>query len=431
MQVDLKQFNLKNKTVAVALSGGSDSMALIYYMQSVIEKFSFKLIALNVEHGIRGADSVADTDFVINYCKENSIPLLTYTINCLEKAEKEKLSVEQAARALRYECFYDALTNNKCDLIATAHHSKDNMESVLFNLFRGTGLSGASGINANFQDKIIRPFITVSKEEIDAFVKENSIPFVTDKTNFDVSYTRNRIRLNLLPKINEIFPEAEKSVLRFSEILSTDNDYLNKVAVDSVKIYKNRAEIALPLHKAIFGRAVIIALKSLGVKRDWEKTHIDSVFSLCAQENGNEISLPKNVIAVREYDKITIFTAQEKFNGEIPFNLGETKINGITVSIKTSPFPDNLKDGFYGDKDKIPLNSVIRTRRDGDKFKKFGGGTKNLNDYFTDKKIPKRLRDDLILLADGNEILAIFGLAVSDKIRVDENTKNILTFNII
>ena len=185
------------------------------------------------------------------------------------------------------------------------------------------------------------------------------------------------------------------------------------------------------MHRAIFGRAVIIALKSLGIKRDWEKTHIDSVFSLCAQENGNEVSLPKNVIAVREYDKITIFTAQEKFNGEIPFNLGETKINGITVSIKTSPFPDNLKGGFYGDKDKIPLNSVIRTRRDGDKFKKFGGGTKNLNDYFTDKKIPKRLRDDLILLADGNEILAIFGLAVSDKIRIDENTKNILTFNII
>ena len=146
MNTNLSNLINKGETVAVALSGGSDSMALLYYMLSQAEKFQFNLVAINVEHGIRGEESVSDSQFVSRQCNALGVPLMSYSINCIEEAKKQKLSLEQVARKLRYECFYDALSKGKCDKIATAHHLDDSVESVLFNLFRGTGIKGLSGI---------------------------------------------------------------------------------------------------------------------------------------------------------------------------------------------------------------------------------------------------------------------------------------------
>ena len=176
---------LYGKKIAVALSGGADSMALINYLVTNSQKYSIKVVALNVEHGIRGDASLRDSAFVKNYCESHKpyIPLLEYKVNALKKAKDEKITVEQAARILRYECFFDAIKTGNCDAVVTAHHSSDNLESVLFNLFRGTGLKGLTGIK-DFDGKIFRPFIKVSKAEIEEYVAQNSIPFVTDESNF-------------------------------------------------------------------------------------------------------------------------------------------------------------------------------------------------------------------------------------------------------
>jgi len=430
MLVDLSRFIDKNQTVAVALSGGSDSMALVHYMLSVKDKFRFNVIALNVEHGIRGKASISDTEFVKKYCEKLSVPLITYSVDSLKKAEEENLSVEQAARILRYECFYDAIRLKKCDLVATAHHSRDNLESILFNLFRGTGLSGAGGIKQNYENKIIRPFLSVSKEEIDEYVKTNDIPFVTDESNFDTDYTRNHLRLKVLPEIKTAFPEAEKALTRFAKILETDNEYLLDQAEKSVTLSKEKAQIPLSLHRAIFSRAVIIALKHLGVTRDWEKTHIDSVYNLTNLNNGSSIDLPKNIVAVREYDKISFYKKEQIKNIEIDFTTGTTEFLDDTLEVIKVNLPVDLKSGFFVDGDKIPLGAKIRTKKDGDKFTKFGGGTKSLNDYLTDKKIPLRVRDKIAVLASGNDVLAIFGIAVSDKVKVDDTTLKILKLGV-
>lgn len=431
MIVDLKRFINKNQTVAVALSGGSDSMALLYYMLSQAEKFGFKVIALNVEHGIRGDASVSDTEFVKKYCALKSIPLLTYTVYSLDKAKKENLSIEQAARILRYECFYDAINNGKCDLVATAHHSRDNLESVLINLFRGTGLNGAGGIKGNYKNKIIRPFIHVTKDEIDEYVKLNKIPFVTDQTNFDTDYTRNFIRHNVLPEVKKIFPEVEKSVMRFTEIAESESEYLNECATSAVSFIDGKAIIPTSLHRAIMSRAIIVCLKHLGLTRDWEKSHVDSVLSLQNNENGIKVNLPKGIIAIKEYDKIVFYKEAENNLEfiETPFNVGKFNLSNQTISICQVTKPENLKDGFYVDGNKIPNSAVIRNKRDGDKFTKFGGGTKSLNDYLTDIKIPLRLRNELLIIADGNDVLAIFGVAVSEKVKVDDNTSIIYKLN--
>ena len=166
MQIDLSKLVSPKETIAVALSGGQDSMALLNYMRNNAQKFNINVIALNVEHGIRGQESLSDTKFVKEYCEKAGVPLLLYSVNALKKAEAEKLCVEQAARILRYECFYDAINLKKCDKVATAHHLDDNVESILFNLFRGTGVKGATGIEKDFNGKIIRPFLSVEKLEI-------------------------------------------------------------------------------------------------------------------------------------------------------------------------------------------------------------------------------------------------------------------------
>ncbi len=400
-------------------------MALLRYMLSAREKYSFNVIAINVEHGIRGESSMRDTAFVLDRCARLGVSCVSYKVDAPSYAKAHKLSIEQAGRELRYKCFYETLDGGKCDLIATAHHRSDNVESVLFNLFRGTGLKGLAGINASYGDKIIRPFLNVAKEEIDEYIKENSIPFVTDETNFSDDYTRNFLRLNVIPKIKEAFPEMEKSVARFSEIARAEDEYLTEMAETTLDVYDGRVEISVSTHPVILARAIMEGLKTLGVEKDWEKAHIDGVISLVNLQNGAKISLPKNLYAVREYDKIVITTTADVISTVIPFGLGEFTFGDYALEILPVSTPRDLKDGFYVDVDKIPKTAIIRSKTDGDVFKKFGGGTKKLNDYLTDVKIPARLRSGLPILADGKDVLIIFGVAISDKIKVDGTTSRI------
>lgn len=426
MQVNLTNLIKPNQTVAVALSGGSDSMALLNYMLFASKSYPFNLIAINVEHGIRGENSKNDTEFVKNYCLERKIPILCYQVDSLKKAKEEKLSIEQSARALRYECFYDAINNKKCDLVATAHHQSDNAETVLFNLFRGTGLAGVTGIAKNLNGKIIRPFLSISKQTINEYISENKIPFVKDETNDQDDYTRNYLRHNVIPKILEVFPKAESSISRFAEIASLENDFIEQAVKSALILYFDRAEISLPQHPAIISRAVISALRHLGVEKDWEKAHIDGAIKLCTQKNGDKLDLKNGVKIIKEYDKLTLYRDGKREEIEIPFSFGEHTLGGQTLKITLAEKTVNLKDGLFADADKIPKTALIRTKKDGDVFTKFGGGTKKLCDYLTDKKIPQRVRDDLVLIADGQTVLAIFGVAVSEKIKVDDNTKTII-----
>lgn len=428
MKVDFSEIVKKGETVAVAVSGGSDSMALLCYMLSAAEELGINVAALNVEHGIRGEDSLRDTEFVKNFCAERGVKLFEYSVNAGDFSAKEKISLEQAARILRYRCFKDALENRKCDKVATAHHAADNLESVLFNLFRGTGLKGAAGIEYSRKDKIIRPFLRTEKTEIQQYIIENNIPYVTDETNFSSDYTRNFLRLNVIPQIKKIFPEAEKAVSRYSDLAANDEEFLQSQAEKILSISDGRAEILLPAHKALFGRAAVSALKSLGIEKDWEKIHIDDAYALAGKETGKTVCLPHGVIAVKEYNKIVFTRALPDYSEEtLAFSVGTHNFAGQTVILKRiSAAGVNLKSGLFMDESKIPQNTVIRTKRKGDVFTKFGGGTKSLSDYLTDKKIPRLARNALLLIASGKEILAIIGVAVSDKVKADADTRTLI-----
>ena len=417
--------------IAVATSGGVDSMVLLDYMQKNAKAYQISVLAINVEHGIRGKDSIADTNFVKEYCKKHDIPILCYAIDTPTYAKQNGLSIEQAARQLRYQCFSDAIANGKCDKVATAHHKSDNTETVLFNLFRGTGLQGLTGISKTRLDGIIRPFINVSKADILEYAKQNDVPYVTDQTNLCTDYTRNHIRLNVIPEIKKVFPELDQSIERLSSIATLTEEYM-ATEVDKILILEQDvASILLPNHPALLSRAIIKALKHVGIEKDWQKIHLDSVISLADGLNGSSLTLPKGVIATREYDRITISKKVEKEKATLPFSLGVFKFANVTISItKIADKNVDLKSGLYIDLTKLPSDTVIRTKEQGDTFTKFGGGTKLLNDYLTDKKIPVRTRDNIPLLASGHEILAIFGVQISNRVRVDSDLDNIAKLEI-
>lgn len=430
MQPNIKNIINKGETIAVALSGGADSMALIHYLRSISKDVGFNVIAINIEHGIRGEDSIKDSLFVKEYCDKNNIPLISYSVNAPKKAEQEKLSIEQAARQLRYECFYHVISEKKCNKVATAHHQSDNTESILLNLFRGSGLKGLCGIEENHKNSIIRPFLNVSKTEISEYVGKFSIPYVTDQTNLCADYTRNNLRLNIIPKLKEIYPDLDDSLSRACQIFGQENEYLDQVAKSSLsKTEDGACSISVDIHPAIFSRATILALKNLGVEKDWEKQHVDSVLTLIEAKNGDKITLPKGILAIREYDKVCIYKDTNQAPPTIPFATGSFDFCGKTYSITPTTQKVDLKSGLFVDLDKIPKTAVVRSFCEGDKFTKFGGGTKSLSDYFTDRKIPLRLRECIPVLANEGQILAIFGVAISEKVRIDENSKSIARLN--
>ncbi len=403
-------------------------MCLLDLLLKFKNSIGIKVVAINVEHGIRGQESVNDSNFVEKYCKEAGVLCKLYSVDAITHVNQTGFSLEQSARLLRYDCFFDAIKNGFCDVVATAHHKSDNVETILFNLLRGSGLTGVSGISpTDYDGRIIRPLLKTDKKSIDDYVLSNNIPYVEDSTNTDQNYTRNFLRLAVLPKIKEVFPEVESAIERFSLCAKEDDLCLYNIAQKNVSFDGNTVKLTLTKEKSVFFRQVIIALKHLGITKDYQRRHAEDVYSLIDLNVSSKISLPKGIVATRDYDYITLYLDGEKDCATYPFSVDKFDFLHYTIEVNqaNTPTTKQLKTEFFIDGDKLPQGTVLRTRRNGDVFTKFGGGTKKLNDYFTDKKIIERQRDFIPLLANGNDVLAVFGIAISDKVKIDEDTKTI------
>lgn len=424
MHLDPLKFISKGQILGIAVSGGADSMALLHLFSTYAKTYDFNVLAINVEHGIRGKDSLNDTEFVKNYCNENNIPLKTFSVDCLSFAKNNKISVEQAARTLRYDCFKQVLDENLCTRIATAHHAGDNAETILINLFRGSSLKGLAGIKPE-TERFVRPLLSFSKEDVLCYVAQNNIPYVTDQTNFDEEITRNAIRHTVLPAVHKLFPEAEKCITRFSSIALEEDCFLDNLAKKLIIRGENGLKISISDQKVLMRRATVMAIKMLGIAKDYTFTHVESIIHLAELENGSKTSLPNNLTAVKEYDYIAFYTEKEKPLNEIPFGEGTFCFPYGILKVEKATPPVDFKNGFYCDGDKIPQNAVIRTRHNGDVFIKFGGSKTKLKKYFIDEKIPVMKRDFIPLIAKENQIF-FTGISISNNIKVDKTTKNML-----
>lgn len=404
-------------------------MALLDFLLENAESYALTVTALNCEHGIRGEKSKRDSEFVKNYCASRGVPLKIYSADCIALAEEHGESVETAARNWRRECYADAAEHFGA-VIATAHHLNDNAETVLFNLARGSGLSGLAGIAdgkvkcGDGQCRIIRPLIGCSRAEIDDYIVARGIPFVEDETNGSDAYTRNYIRMNVLPQLEKAVPGAAENIYRFSRIAAEDDEFLTRIATaEYLDCDDGFALIKHCVEKPLFSRAALAAIAGKFAKKDYTAAHVEALYNLQFLEVGKAFEF-LGLTAYKEEGRIAISGKRKKIENVIPFGVYENPVDlGITFSIcKCNENDENPRLIF--DLDKVPQSAVVRTRRDGDRFTKFGGGTKSLGDFMTDRKIPMRLRDFLPVIAVGNEILAIIGVEISEKIKIDEGTKN-------
>lgn len=401
-----------NRRICVAVSGGRDSMALINFIFTHMREYGITLSALNCDHKIRGASSARDSAFVESWCRERNIPLMRFVWNF------DGNKTEQAARQWRREC-YEVAIERGADFVATAHHMNDNAETVLFNLARGSAVAGLAGISDG--EKIIHPLIGCTRMQIDAYIAGNNVPYVDDETNFSDGYTRNKIRHNVIPELEKAVPNAVGNIYRLSRLAAEDEIYFRKLIEERniLNITPFGAEISL-CESVIFKRAAVRAIKYFNCK-DYTCDHLETLYRL-AQSGKNKKFEFLGLTAYGAEGK-TVITNGINPNAEIPLAIykGESFCGQKLVISNTVPNGGKVLKFDIG---ALPETAVIRFKREGDKFRKFGGGTKSLGDFFTDKKIPVWVRGYIPLIADGGEILAVCGVEISDKIKINENTKD-------
>lgn len=413
----VKKYNMLSKgdRVLIGVSGGADSIALLEFFVSVKEKYDLDICVAHIEHGIRGEDSVNDAKFVENYCKRLGVNFYLKTIDAPNLAKKAKMGVEEYSRMARYD-FFNTI---ECDKIATAHNLTDNIETLLFRLARGTGLKGACSIPA-VRGKIIRPFIEVSSGEIRKWCNDNNIPYRVDCTNSDSAYSRNLIRLEILPLFEKLNANYQDNIENFISDVNEDyafiDDYVKSIYPEIVK----NNEIDLPklneLDLSIKKRILIMFFDENGYSLN--RIHLQSVIDITLKSGKSQIK--ENIFAISAKGKIRL----------AKFNDLNKKDEFVTKILNIDEFKDKNID-FYCDCDKIVGNIIIRAKQAGDRIKPAGRNvSKTLKKLFNESAYPIEKRDKKIVVCDDFGIVGVIGLCADERVKVDCNTAKILTIKL-
>ena len=434
-----------NDTVVVGVSGGADSVCLFLLLNEYCKQKNARLVAVHLNHKIR-TDACEDAQFVKALCEEYGVTLHIFEEDVEAYAKQNGIGTEEAGRIARYRAFEQVLTEyGSQGKIAVAHHKGDLAETVLFHLFRGSGIAGLTGI-APVRGNIIRPLLDVTREEIEQFLLEKGRTWCIDSTNQENTYTRNKLRNVLLPYAEkEICPQATAHVANAANELTQIKGLLDEMteeALEAVVVFESDDEAAvlikpfLQKHEVIRKQVLLRVLENLTpARRDIGSVHVNDVLSLFEKENGKQIHLPYRLVATKVYDRVVIRRQQEETGewslsvtipGEIGCESGEVLEFSVFEYDKSVEIPRKRYTKWF-DYDKIINCLELRNRRTGDYLTIYADSKrKSVKEYFIEEKIPREERDGKILLADGNHILWVVGMRISEQYKVTEQTKNIL-----
>jgi len=429
--------------IVLAYSGGADSTALLYALHELQEKFGFALKAAHLNHMLRGEESFRDEMFVQKVCAKIDIPLTVRQSDIAALAKNRGQGLEQTGRDERYtflrECAGDGL-------IATAHTKSDQMETVLLNLTRGTGIKGLCGIPAR-RDNIIRPLLDCTRDEIEAFCADRGIEYITDSTNADQAFARNRIRLSVIPALKQINPAAEQTAARLSRNLLPDEEFLEQTAATALAEATAGANSVSPayscatlrgLHESILRRVCrrLIA-RHCGVPAD-EKTTM-SLAEFIRSPDSKKYTIYNIQFTIKNADLIILDAGAncvrpqnawrcEFFEGFRELPCGNTQM----IVINMEDFIKNKKIykkhlNIYADYDKILGMPFLRSRTAGDKFHPAGRNVgKTLKKLFNEAAVPVHERNRVAVLCDDRGIVAVSGFGTDARAEADGQTRQIL-----
>ncbi len=430
----IKRFNMlsSGETVVVGVSGGADSLGLLYILAE-IEEYNLKLIVSHINHGIRPEEGKRDARFVGEVARRLSLPFEIREANAPEFKRISNLSLEEAARILRYGFFKEVLSKYRAQKIATAHTLDDQAETVLMRIIRGSGASGLSGIPPVSEGYIIRPLIETPRSEIEDYLRAKGIKWVEDSTNTATDFLRNRIRHELIPRLQEYNPRVKEALSRTADILRAQEGFIRSRAknwfeyvfgstegemVGSISHYRLIPEAL----RSEFLRMAIEKIK--GNLREISFVHIDSVDGLLLSETpSGEISLPDGIVVAKGYD-LFLITRGSELRREFSYAIlspGKWDFPEFECEIEIVEAESLGNDRFIGvfDADSVEFPIIVRNFCPGDRFIPLGMKTpKKLKRFFIDEKIPKFFRNRIPIFSSRGEIMWIGGRRIDERFKL-------------
>ena len=438
------------ETVLVAVSGGADSLALLYGLRTLQPHLNCHLHVVHLNHGLRD-DSAVDVEFVREHAVRLGLPFTAHTVAVPHLKKQWKLSVEAAGRRARYEFYESVCTQIGATKVALGHHKDDIAETVLINLVRGTGSNGLKGIAPIRDGKFIRPLATSTRQEIESFLESIKIVPRQDPTNVHTQYLRNRIRHELMPLLEQNYnPNIRTGLSRTAEVLSAESDYLDAVAretFEACKLSSSQSTCVVLDRKKILQHHIALQRRILrhsiaeifGQVDDFYFEHFQAMISLINGDKPNAVlALPNGFQFRRAYQEL-IFeeTPDETIDFAYPLNVpGKTFIRTLNteitaylydISAGNSPaLPDGTLAAMFDYREaQLPL--IVRNRRQGDKFQPYGmKGSKKIKDFFIDAKVPRSERDRIPLVVSGDEIVWVIGYTTNERYKIQPHTTRCL-----
>lgn len=453
--------------LVIALSGGADSVCLFRCLLALRSAYRLELLAVHVNHGIRGEKANADQRFVEELCRQHEVTCLSFVTDVPAVAEAEKLTLEEAGRKVRYEILNRVCRQYGMDRIAIAHNANDQAETVLFHMFRGTSLKGMGGIRP-VSGHCIRPLLFAQRTQIEKYLIRLEQPWREDESNRSEAYARNRIRRQVLPEARKINSEAVEHIARLAGHFDALEEFLEEATQQAAErvVRRQKEGIFLQLaalqkeHPLIADRLILAAAAEMaGSRKDLSDGHIRQLKKLAEQKNGANVDLPYGLYARREYESICISKRkappecmegkiwadltkllempekEETFSAENEMQSGEKELllpeGRLTAKLirwdkNFDRIPKNSYTKWF-DYDKIKNAVVLRTRRTGDYMViDAAGHKKKLKEIWINEKLPKRVRDRKLLLAEEDHILWVPGGRMSEFYKVTPDTERVL-----
>lgn len=424
--------------ILLGLSGGADSSALLIMLAEYAKQVGSRIYAAHLNHGIRGDEADRDEQFCKELCSRVGVEFFSKKLDIPSIASASGESVETAARNARYDFFYKIMKEMGIKILATAHNADDNLETLLFNIARGTGLGGLCGIPESRpigDCVVIRPILTMEKEKIISFCENNGLSFVTDSTNADNEYTRNKIRNRIIPILKEINPNAVRNASRMTESLKDDSLCLQSMADWFVEELGGNYSIELEKlcgsPSSIVNRALIRLYDEITGGKALEATHINAIKELARKGvPHSSISLPNGIEARVENGRLCLLTkgntnfSFDAFNVLLSNGKNEIENAGVEIFLNDLNYSKNIykKSILLSiESDTIDGALVARSRAPGDKIL-LGGMHKSVKKLYNEKKIPLELRNRIPIICDKSGIIAIPFIGIRDGARAKQSS---------
>ncbi|NUM49505.1 MAG: tRNA lysidine(34) synthetase TilS [Flavobacteriales bacterium] len=418
----------KKSNILVALSGGIDSMVLLH----ILKELGYNISAAHCNFKLRNSESDDDEKFVTNICKQWNIALFVKQGDAKIYSQKHKCGIQEAAREVRYAWFNDLSKKKLFDAVAVAHNANDNIETFLINLIRGSGIKGLTGIPIKNQ-KVVRPLLFAFRNEIEEYAKKNKIPYRTDSSNASLKYTRNKIRLQIIPQLKELNPAFEEVVLREINLMQQADAFIEKHINRKLKtfcIQKNNAlkiDIA-SIKKTQSSQLVLFHLLS---KYHFSSSTINDVNEALSSQSGTIFFSPTHELLKDRSSLILTERKQSEKKAEKKISYTPQRIsNPLALQFSVHKKPLNIsRDSHVAEMDaeKISFPLTVRKWKAGDRFVPLGmKGKKKVSDFLVDYKTPLNEKHSVYVMESGGEIVWLIGYRISEKVKITDQTKNIL-----